>query len=79
MRWGGDVWRSLRWLFVLVSLPGQRRRIIAQCHAPKIVSGIVGGLFLEDADLQLEALMNFDQAHFRAHPPVRETSHAASS
>jgi FAD-dependent urate hydroxylase len=46
--------------------------------APKIVSGILKSLFVEDADQHLEGLMNYDHAHFRAHAPL-EAHHAAGS
>ncbi len=35
--------------------------------APKIVAGIARSFFLEDADRHLEALMRYDEAHFRIH------------
>lgn len=46
--------------------------------APKIVAGIARGLFLEDADQHLQALMTYDQAHFRAHAPATEARHEPS-
>jgi len=40
--------------------------------APKIVAGIARSFFLEDADRHLEALMGYDEAHFRAHDLPKE-------
>jgi FAD-dependent urate hydroxylase len=41
--------------------------------APKIVAGIVRSFFLEDADSHLEALMGYDEPHFRAHDRLKES------
>jgi cation diffusion facilitator CzcD-associated flavoprotein CzcO len=40
--------------------------------APKIVAGIARSFFLDDADRHLEALMGYDEAHFRAHGMPKE-------
>ena len=45
--------------------------------APKIVAAIVRNFFVEDADQHLEALMTYDEAHFRADVSVMEAHHGA--
>ena len=37
--------------------------------APKIAAGLARSLFLEDADRHLDALMDYEEAHFNAVPP----------
>lgn len=46
--------------------------------APKIVAGIARSFFLEDADRHLDALMGYDEAHFRAHDVMPKESHNGS-
>ncbi|MGO8799962.1 MAG: NAD(P)-binding domain-containing protein [Roseiarcus sp.] len=45
--------------------------------APKIVAAIARNFFVEDADQHLEALMAYDEAHFRADVSVMEGRHGA--
>lgn len=40
--------------------------------APKIVAGIARNFFLEDADRHLDALMGYDEVHFRVHDLPKE-------
>ena len=47
--------------------------------APKIVAGIARSFFLEDADRHLEALMGYDEAHFRAHGMPKELHNGRST
>jgi len=44
---------------------------------PKIVAGIARSFFLEDADRHLDALINYDEAHFRAHDIPKELHHGS--
>ncbi|MGA2793329.1 MAG: NAD(P)/FAD-dependent oxidoreductase [Roseiarcus sp.] len=43
--------------------------------APKIVAAIARNFFLEDADQHLEALMGYNEAHFRAEGTMMERRH----